>query len=525
MKKRLITLGIVVVLVAGALTGYFRFATIKASAQAANNLPTTTVQLGNLVATVNTAGNITPAQEVALNFGQSGTVSKVEVQVGDQVKAGQVLAQLDSTALELQLQNAQVNLKNAQDQLAQAQSPNSPEDIASARSALAAAQANYNKLVAGASAADIASAQAAVVSAQAAYDNAQKAAGTTNTQLEAAAAAVQKAQVAMQAAQTAYDKVANSPNIGMMSQSVTLQQDTIDYQSALAAYQQLQATSGSSANASVQQAKAQLEQAQASLAALKNQVTQNDITASQAQVDQAKNNLDKLLAGSDPAALDLAQNAVDQAQIAVKQAELQLAQAQIVAPFDGVVTAVNLTAGGSGATSSSQGAIQIADLNHLEIVVNMAEVDVTSVKVGQNVQITLDALPSLNLNGKVTEISPAGVLTQGVVNYPVTIALTDPTKAVMTGMTANANIVTQEHDNVLMVPNRAVHAQGRQKVVTVLFEGQQMQVPVTTGLNNDTMTEITNGLKDGDTVLLTSTTTSAGRAPNVGFGGIGRFGG
>ena len=202
--------------------------------------------------------------------------------------------------------------------------------------------------------------------------------------------------------------------------------------------------------------------------------------------------------------------------IALKQAQMAVQQAQIVAPFDGVVTAVNITLGESASTGS--GAIQLADLGHLEIVVNMAEVDVPRIKVGEAAEISLDALPDAQLTGKVTEISPAGVLTQGVVNYPVTVALADPGNGVLTGMTANVNIVTDQRDNVLMVPNRAVHTQGRQKLVTVLFEGQQIQVPVQTGLSNDTMTEVTSGLNEGDTVLFTTRRPAPRPTPSSGAG-------
>ena len=95
----------------------------------------------------------------------------------------------------------------------------------------------------------------------------------------------------------------------------------------------------------------------------------------------------------------------------------------------------------------------------------------------------------------------------GVVNYPVTVAITNTTDAVKTGMTSNVNIIVAERDNVLTVPNRAIRTVGKQKTVTVLFEGQQIQTPVQAGLSGDSATEITSGLKEGDVVVLTTTTT------------------
>jgi len=475
--KRIALILVILVVVVGVTVGiYLKFGPRQVSA--ASNLTTATAQLGNLVATVNSAGNITPHQSVVLNFGQTGTVQKVDVNVGDQVKAGQVLAELDTADLQLQVQNAQTNVKIAQDKLAQTQTPNTPEAIANAR-------------------AQLDSAKATVTSSQAAYAAALKTASTSNSSVVAAAATLDKAQAALQAAQAAYDRVASRPDIAMLSQSTALQSATDDYNAAKANYDALLATSGATNASSVASAKAQLQQAQSSEA-------------------QAQNNLDTLLAGSDATTLDIAKVQLDQAQIALQQAQLNLANAEITAPFDGVVTAVNITPGQSSASTSD--AIQLADLGHLEIVVSMDEIDVTKIKVGQDAQITLDALPNLNLQGKVTDVAPAGTITQGVVNYPVTVALTNPPADVKTGMSANVNIIVDQRNNVLTVPNRAIQTQGRQKFVTVLFEGQQMQVPVTTGMTSDTATEILSGLKEGDVVVISGTTTTQPRIGG-GFGG------
>ncbi len=518
MKKALTGAGIVVLVLAITAGVYLR--TRAAGGPATSNAATATVQRGSLAASVNAAGNITAHQQADLSFGQSGQVRRVDVQVGDRVKAGQVLAELDTANLALQVRNAQVNLKVAQAKLAQAKNPTTEQDIVTARAKLDSAQAAYNNLKAGASQADLAAAQAQLASAQASYDAAVKSASTTNSSAASAAAAFEKARIALEKAQGDYDKVSWRGDVAASSQAQALQSATIDYESAKAAYDAQIATSASSANSSVAQARSQLQQAQSNLAKLENQVTEADLAASQAQLTQAKNDLDKLLAGPDANALDIAQSGVDQAQIALEQAQLQLAQSQIVAPFDGVVTQVNTKlAQNAGSTS----AIQVADLDHLEIVVNLAEVDVNRSKVGQDAVVTLDALPDVTLQGKVSQIAPAGVMTQGVVNYPVTIAVTDPGEGVKTGMTANLNIIVDQRDDVLTVPNRAVRTQGRQKMVTVLFEGLNIPVAVQTGLSNDSATEITSGLKEGDVVLLSTTTTATQNRGGPAF--IGGFGG
>src|SRR5206468_8311931 len=106
----------------------------------------------------------------------------------------------------------------------------------------------------------------------------------------------------------------------------------------------------------------------------------------------------------------------------------------------------------------------------------------------------------------VSEIGYVGTTTQGVVNFPVTVVVAHPDPALKPGMTASAAIVTDKKTNVLLVPNRAIHVTGVQRTVTVLFEGQQIPVPVQVGLSNDTQSEITGGqLKEGDTIVLNTT--------------------
>ena len=194
-----------------------------------------------------------------------------------------------------------------------------------------------------------------------------------------------------------------------------------------------------------------------------------------------------------------------------------------MAPFAGTVTAVNITPGETTSTSGQAGAIELTDLTHLQVVADVDEVDAVNVKQGEKATLTLDALPNVTLQGVIAQVDPAGVLTQGVVDYPVTIDLVNPPQSVEVGMTASVDIVTSQHTNVLEVPNSAVHVQGQRQYVIVLLDGQNVQVPVTTGLSNNSMTEITSGLKAGDQVVLGGATTTPVRSggPVIRGGGFG----
>ncbi len=411
MKRNVLIIGIVVIVVVIAVL-FFGLQQMNANAAATSvRAQTTTVRSGTLVATVAAAGNISTLNSASVAFQATGKVAQVNVQVGDQVKAGQVLMTLDPTDLQLALKTAQSNLANAQ---------------ASLDSAKIKASQNVNQLI------------------------------IAKTSLD-------KAQVALQQAQAAYDAIAWRGDVSETSQAVTLQSASADYQSALANY---------------------------------------NITAS---------NL------GDNSALRSAQAQVDQAQISVDQAQTNLDDTKLVAPIGGFVAQVNYAVGD---TVGSSAAVVIADLSKLQVGVTISEVDIAKIKVGQAAQLTLDALPGQTYDGKVISIGPVGTVTSGVVNYPVIVSVSNADASVLPGMTANLAITVDQRQNVLLVPLRAVRTQGTQKIVTVLYQGQQIQVPVTVGLTNDTDAEITSGLKVGDEVVIGTTTTTQPRGGGVPGGGL-----
>ncbi len=234
-----------------------------------------------------------------------------------------------------------------------------------------------------------------------------------------------------------------------------------------------------------------LASAKANLLTLEATPTQQDVQTAEAQLEQAK--------------------------LSLQQAQYNMRNAQVIAPFDGTVTQVNID--NFSSISASTTAIQLSDLNKLQVTVNMAEVDIGKVKVGQAVNITFDALTnSPTLTGKVDQIALVGTTTQGVVNYPVVITLNNPDSSVIkTGMTANVAIVVDQRQDVLLVPNRAIRTQGRNRVVQVQTSGGTVSTPVTVGLQNDSFSEVQSGLKEGDVVVINTTTTTS--TSGGGFGG------
>jgi RND family efflux transporter MFP subunit len=460
MKRNRIIIGVVAIVVVVGIA-FILFQRSTPSSTSSVRVQTTAVQRGTLVATVSAAGNVSAPKSASIAFQVSGRVAQVPIQIGDSVKKGQVLLQLDTTDLDLALKTAKTNLASATTNLEQTK--------ANLQFALRTAQANLDN---SKTALDAAKAQ-----------NAQ-----SSNPIVSAKAQLDKATIALQTAQGAYDRIAWRGDVSLTQQATDLQNATVDYRSAVANYNMTIATINDSA--------------------LK--VAQNNYDKSTVALEQAQKNMDTQLR--------TAQATVDSAQVAVDQAQRNLDNARIVAPFDGSISALNFSAGdltnspsaSLGTAAKSGTAVSILDLSSLQIKVTIAEVDIAKIQVGQSAQITMDALPGNTYAAKIIQIGPVGAVTQGVVNYPVTAVITNNDGQVKPGMTANLAITVERRDNVLLVPNRTIRTQGTQKTVTVLYKGQSITVPVTVGLTNDQSAEVTSGLQEGDQVVIQTTQTRTG---------------
>jgi len=163
----------------------------------------------------------------------------------------------------------------------------------------------------------------------------------------------------------------------------------------------------------------------------------------------------------------------------------------------------------------------VDNLSDLLVDVDVSEVDVNSIAVDQPVTLSFDAILDQAYHGKVTEVAQAGDVVSGVVNFTVTVRLTDADKRVKPGMTAAVNIVVQEIEGQLLVPNRAVRLQDGKHVVYILKSGQAQPVEITLGASSDTMSVVLEGLKEGEVVVLNPPTQfqGPGNGPRGGFGG------
>lgn len=246
--------------------------------------------------------------------------------------------------------------------------------------------------------------------------------------------------------------------------------------------------------------------------------------------------------------MQIAQNSVDRSVSALASAQNKLrdvtetmADYTVVAPFDGVAGKVSTQRFADAASGS---AVVTLITTQQVATISLNEVDVAKIKVGQKATLKFDAIDGLSIAGEVAEVSPLGTASQGVVNYDVKIAFDSQDDRVKIGMSVSVSIVTDVKADVLAVANSAVKSLGDQHYVETLdatsstkagsdglitTSATPKRVFVQTGVSNESLTEIIDGLKEGDSVIVqtvkssstkTSTTqnSSALRIPGVGGG-------
>lgn len=186
---------------------------------------------------------------------------------------------------------------------------------------------------------------------------------------------------------------------------------------------------------------------------------------------------------------------------------LQQASPMIFAPISGTVTGLTLQPG-SGLTSSTSSTTtgqKIASIKtdaHPAITVNLTEIDVPKVKIGDKATVTFDALANKTFTGKVVSLDTVGSVSSGVVSYPAIIVLDSASVDILPNMSATVNIVLDTQTDVLLVPNSAIQTSSAgESTVQTDVNGKISTVNVTLGKASDTETVITSGLKDGDVVI------------------------
>lgn len=255
-------------------------------------------------------------------------------------------------------------------------------------------------------------------------------------------------------------------------------------------------------------------------------------------INENTQSLAKLVSGTDPLDIQSAELSLQQRQNTLRDARETLANYTVRAPFTGTMAKVSIK---NFDSVNNGGTIGTLVAKNQMALISLNEVDAAKITIGQKATLSFDAIDALTITGVVSEIDTLGTVTQGVVTYTAKIAFDTQDSRVKSGMSTNASIVTNVKPNVLTVPNSAVKLQGTSHYVEVFdtplvsTAGTQgtasviapRKATVEIGLSNDTSTEITSGLKEGEQVVTrtVTTTTSTATAPSILGGGSARSGG
>jgi HlyD family secretion protein len=408
-KRLVIALGALVLL---ALAGFWLWGD-RASAA---TYMTAKVERGSLRNTVTATGTLQAVTTVQVGSQASGTISALYVDFNSTVKKGQVIAQLDPSTTQAQVEQARANLLQARASLEQAQA-----GVAQSRAGISQTRAG------------VTDAQAKALAARSTVQNQQ--AGVTSAQANLAVLKAQMDDAASflrQQQQLAADGVVARRDVETAQTSYKTAEAR--YNQAVAQVEQAVLSAQSSSSAGVAQSQAQIEQAKA------------QVQQSQAQAQNAA------------AQVENARAQVQQAEAALKLAEINLSQTTITSPIDGVVVSRDVNVGQTVAASlSSPTLFTIAnDLTQMQVIANIDQADIGLVEQAKSVSFTVDAFPGAEFKGAIQQmrLNPQNV--QNVVTYNVVINVSNPEQKLKPGMTANLEVTIDERNNVLKVPNAAL---------------------------------------------------------------------
>lgn len=453
-----ILLILIIAAVAYAVVGRF-----KKKETGLGNLATAKVQRATIVQIVSATGNVTAQTGAQVNIGSqiTGRIKRLVADIGSELKAGELIAVLDLPDIEAQYKQSQANLQSAKEKLKEQQS---------------GLQVQYTTV-----SSDLAQKQADLDSAQKNYDQAVL---NAKLQVSAGEAAVRQANASTVNALTFLNREKQ-----LLAKGYVAAQDV------------------DNANAQYLVFAAQLDTAQQNLELTRSQ-TATEIQTTGNTLASAKAAMTLSHANTANNTIKLQQIADARAAVAAAQQQVAFQKAQfnktmIRTPISGTVIALAVQQGETIAAGlSAPTLIRVCDLSRLQVDVFVDESDIGGLRVGQPAKVTVDAYPDKTFQGHVTKVASGATLQGNVVTYDTTIALDETNGQLRPDMTATAKILVGEHKNVLTVPIEAVKPGIHGQMVNIIKDGKVVSQPVSIGVSSDSLTEITKGLTEGQTIVL-----------------------
>ncbi len=523
----------------------------------ANVVPTTynlsAVSRDTIVTSISGTGQVSAQNQLGLTAQSSGQVTSIKVQNGDMVKQGDLLLTVDNRAALVSLTQAQANVTSA--------------------------QANYDKLINGDTSQDLAVTQLSVNNArqnllqqiESAEVQAENTIRTSTDQLfgnpqsntpqfeltfydsQTNAAIVltpfdinQKQQV--QSERSDITKVLNDwktsiSGISSSTDAIALADMSQKYLDKIQTFTNDLSAAINAVSFDASKYKSNVDSFKSSVASARSSIQNlsSGISSAEQSYTSSQSQLVLKQAPARPEDIASSEASLESSKASLSSAQNNYDNTIIRAPFDGQVASIAVQKGdqvSSGTvvvTMTTQNKIATLPLN---------EVDVAKVKLGDPATLTFDALPDITLTGKVIDIDLLGTVTQGVVNYTVKIGFDLPNDQVKPNMSVNASIITNTKTDVLVVPNSSIKTQGNNSYVLIPSANESISASssssnltgitlknapvsqvVQIGLSNDTETEITSGLDEGQLIITKTTNGSAVTTASSAKSGLSLLGG
>lgn len=454
-KRTSLWIFIALVVVVGAFIGWQVMVNRRNTREMLASIETEPYQRMSLNSNIYGTGTVEPVQTSILTWSASGKVAEVLVEVGEQVDVDQELMSLDPDSVSVDIQQAEIDVINAQNNLDDLYG-NWKVELAQAKLDLINAEENLEDL----------ENEREIMNYQRCSDD-----------------RIEELEDDLERAEKLYEFRQTTENL----RAVNTAQANLDYCRADYTEREI--------------AEAELE-----------------VSLAEARVADLEEKIELLADGPDPD------------QVAIFETQLAMAQSRldslfIKAPFSGTVTVISAQPGDIVAPGSQ--ALQIDDLSEMYLDVQISEIDIPLVKLGQGVELVFDAYFETTFNGEVSQIAPVGQNIQGVVEYPVRINLLDADERIKPGMTAAVNIVVDRKEDVFVVPNDAIVSIDGQEHVFVKRNGEFESEVVKLGSYSDLYSEVLEAdIEPGEPIVLnppaeiTGETTFNG-PPQGGFGGFG----
>jgi len=554
--KHKIIIGLIIVILA--VGGYFIVKSLTGKTTETKYV-IAAVEKGTLITSVSGTGQISVTNQVDVKAKASGDLYKLAIVNGQEVKSGDILAQINASDALKTVRDAKSNLDSAKLSLEKLKKPADQLSILQAENALAQAQETKQK---------------AEDDLQKAYDNGFNTVanafldlpdiitglndalfgselggnGQWNLDYYANAVPFDEAKIyeykdltlkSYQKARADYDQnFSDYKSVSRLSERTVIEsiiEETYNttkdiseaikdinnyiqfYEDALARHSQKPASYATTQLATLNTYTGKTNTHLVNLLDIKNtiQTDKTTIIDSDRSIAEKTQSLADLKAGADPLDIKSQELTVQQRQNSLWDAQEKLADYTVRAPFDGIIATVAVEKGDSISSGTSIATL-ITKQKTAEISLN--EVDVAKIKVGQKATLTFDAVPDLSISGEVAEIDTLGTVSQGVVTYTVKILFDTQDERAKPGMSVSATIITESKPDVLLIANSALKTFGTTSYVEmpnetisadslnnksgITLKNALIQQPIEIGVANDSQTEITSGLKEGDKIII-----------------------